>query len=137
MDATGLCHDGDGGGGHHLPPASEAFRAALHALCAELEKRLVDPAPDGDSRDIVRRVVDRGRTDGLNIGHLIIAFRRSWDGEQPVLRAIRSTRRDAVRWAVVSTLITAYYANIDSPATVPSAGLPRDESGAMAGRGDE
>jgi hypothetical protein len=119
MNPISSPHNGEGVGVHRATPTSTAFQGAMNGLREELNAHSADPARDGHLRDALLLVATQARTEGIQPEHLVIAFRQLWDGDPPVMAREVSSRRDALRWRLVSALINGYYANSPGTADLP------------------
>src|SRR5579862_3978265 len=106
MDSTGPNHPRGGTGARR--PLSPALNATLSDLRDEIAHHLADVSRDGHMPHLILRVAQQARTDGLRAEQVVIAFRRVWD-DLPGAGHAPASRRDEIRWSVVSALITAYY----------------------------
>jgi hypothetical protein len=92
----------------------------MRALRAELENRVVDSANDPLTHSLIARVAAEGRGAGLSAEHVVIAFRRLWDGARPVVPRTTPAQLGGLRWGLVASLIADYYAKGDTRGdTVP------------------
>jgi hypothetical protein len=89
----------------------------MRALHDELEGGVIGPAMDVLLDEVLTRVATQARSDGLDPEHLLIAFRQLWDADdrRTMPRKLPS-ERDEVRWRLVSTLVSRYYADTDGAA---------------------
>ena len=106
MDATGPNHPSGGTRAHQ--PLSAALRATLSDLRDEITQHLTDANLDGHMPHLIHRVAHQARIDGLRAEQVVVAFGHVWDN-LPGAGHARESRRDEIRWSVVSALITAYY----------------------------
>ena len=106
MDLTGPTR-GSGGTGAHRP-LSAALAATLDELRAEVAQHIADPKQDGRIPHLIYRIAQQARADGLRAEQVVIALGEVWHNFPSTTWAAPS-RRDEVRWAVVSALITAFY----------------------------
>ncbi len=106
MDATGPNHPS--GGTRARQPLSAALTASLSDLRDEITLHLTDANLDGHMPHHIQRVAQQARIDGLRAEQAVVAFGHLWDN-LPGAGHARESRRDEIRWSVVSALITAYY----------------------------
>jgi hypothetical protein len=106
MDATGPNHPSGGTRAHQ--PLSTSLRATLSDLSDEISQHLADANLDGHMPQFIHRVARQARIDGLRAEQVVVAFGNVWDN-LPGAGHARESRRDEIRWSVVSALITAYY----------------------------
>jgi len=106
MHSTAPTRPRDGTSARH--PLSPALNATLSDLRVEITQHLTDECLDGHMPDHIRRVAEQARVDGLRAEQVVIAFSRVWDN-LPGAGHAAASRRDEIRWKVVSALITAYY----------------------------
>jgi hypothetical protein len=106
MDQTAPTHPSGGIRAHQL--LSTALRTTLSDLRDEITLHLTNANLDGHVPHLIHRVADQARADGLRAEQVVIAFGQLWDN-LPGAGHAAASRRDEIRWNVVSALITAYY----------------------------
>jgi hypothetical protein len=119
MDPFVSRHCSGGVAVYRATPTSTALQAAMKALRDELESHLVDPTREDHLGDALLLLAHRARSEGIQPEHLVIAFRQLWDGDPPMLAHEVASKRDALRWRLVSALISGYYATNSGTADQP------------------
>lgn len=95
-------------------PRNGALDDAMRALRAELEHRVIDSTNDPRLQNLVARVASEGRAAGLSEEHVVMAFRRWWDGARPLIPRSTPAQLGGLRWKALADLISVYYARNDS-----------------------